>query len=718
MALTDLFAMGKPPRRRPGYRLMLCAFVFVSLVLVSCGGNGQDAATDGQNRVTRLDIEKRILLGEGIAFGAAGAYEVLTGKAHYVLNPADSLNARVVDVALAAGDDGLVRYCADIVILKPVNQSRGNGALLYSVVNRGNFDQRLLDSESWVEVAGTPSGSRERMGRLMKQGWTVVLSGWQDDLLDDDRLRLYAPMARRDGKPLSGPVLAEIKSGDSATVAYLGSGGHRAYPLAPGSEQEAVLRYHETYADPGTLIDPAGWRFARLDSAGNAVDDSVHVYYPQGFEPHGLYTLSYTTGFSPLMSLCFPAVRELVTLLSSADTLNPLLDESGACPISYSLAYGSSQCGRYLRDFLYLGFNRSASGRRVFDGVFANVPGCRHGFFNYRFAQPSRAWGFYPEFVFPFTDLPQSDPVTGATDGILAGVPESLRPKIFYVHHTGEYWSSGAALTHASIDGAGDISLPDNVRIYTLSGTAHGYADLEGGRPRAMPGFLLPYNPNPTYLMEAPLLEALGRWVMFDESPPASSYPRLDAGELVALEEYSYPTVPDVESPVLAGLHPRFNWGDGWRRGVLKQALPELGPLYPVLVPASAEDGNELGGLRTPHVTVPVASYTGWNYFAANFTDAATVSTAGLSGAWLPFSATRAECLRRGDSRRSLDQLYKGRGDYLDKLRKACEELVGRGLMFREDIGLVMEQGGAMYDFVKSNGAWTPGPDWGVAQNE
>ncbi len=685
----------------------------LALALFSCGRKEQ-AEEVRAGKVTGLEIESRILLGDGISFGAAGAYEVLSGRAHYVADPASPLNARVVDLALAADEDGLVRYSADILILKPVDIGRGNGALLYNVVNRGGFDTRLLTSEPWAEVATAESGSNESLGRLMKQGWTVVFSGWQDDLLSEEALRLYAPLASQDGKPLSGPVLAEFGFGHDTTVAYLGAQRHRAYPVAPGTESDAVLRVHTSHADPGTVIARDTWRFAALDSTGAERADSEHIIYPQGFELGTTYTLGYTTAFSPVMGLAFPAVRDLVNFLCSGDTLNPLLDQSGANPLRHALAYGSSQCARFMRDFIYQGFNQSPSGGKVFDGVFANVPGSRRGFFNYRFAQPSRSEGFYPDFVFPFNDFSQTDPVNGNTGGILADVPDSLRPKIFYIHHTGEYWSSGAGLTHATVDGTADVALPENVRIYTFAGTAHGVARLVDGQP-APSQFYLPYNPNPTNLMATPLMEALGRWVMFGDSPPPSSYPRVDEGELVAAEDYAYPSVPDVEAPVRPVLHPRFSWGENWRDGVMKRAMPELGPLFPVLVPAAGRDGNELGGLRTPHVTVPVASYIGWNYPAKTYDGAETTTIFSLSGGWLPFCATRAERKSRGDSRQSLDMLYKGRGDYLNKLRDACDGLVGDGLMFSEDISMVLEQGGAMYDFVAANGAWRPGGKWGKA---
>ena len=688
------------------HRLITVGVFFAALSLISLPGCARKKAIKPVSGVSGLTIERRILLGEGVSFGAAGSYETLTGKVHYVLDPEDERNRRVTDVRFAAGADGLVRYSADIIIVKPTDTARGNGALLYHVVNRGNYERRVLEAGPWAGVASSVCGSTERMGRLMKQGFTMVFSGWQDDVLaENGRLRLYAPEALNNGSPMPGHVLAEIQTDSVVKIAYLGDSGHRAYPVDPMHAAEAGMRVHETHADPGTLIDRESWSFARVNENSRVQPDSVHVYYTQGFEPSRFYTVRYRTHRSPLMSLCFPAVRDLVTFLTSTDTLNPLLEANGECPIRWRLAYGSSQCGRFLRDFLYQGFNSGLDSRRVFDGMLPNVPGCRMGFFNYRHAQPSRAWGFYPNFDFPFTHFPTTDPVTGKTSGILEAVPDSFQPKIACIHHSGEYWSSGAALTHTDVQGIEDIEIPPNVRIYTISGTAHGYAELAGGRPEPAPGYYLPYNPNAAYFIEVPLLEALARWVMFNQPPPPSSYPRIDRDELVAVEMFSFPAVPDVEAPVLVELHPRFEWGERFEQGILDNALPGIGPLYPNLVPVVGLDGNEVAGIRPPHVAVPVASYTGWNY-PKDFDGAENTVASRLSGAWLPFCKDRQEKISRGDSRKSLAELYKGRGDYLDRLRRYAEKMVDQGLMLAEDVDLVLEQGGAMYDFVSSQGTW------------
>ena len=683
---------------------IICISIFFAL---SGCARERRAAPAGGTGVKGLTIERRILLGEGVSFGAAGSYEALIGKVHYTLDPHEAQNSRVTDAALAAGPDSLVHYSADIVIVKPTDIRRGNGVLFYNVVNRGNFDTRLLRATGWADVASRPSGSRERLGRQMKKGYTIVFSGWQDDVIaDSGRLRLYAPEARLEGQPLPGEVLAVIETDSLSQQASLGDPGHRVYAVDPEQAGEAEMRVHDGMADPGTVIERGAWKFACPEDS-TLRPDSINVFFPQGFEPGKIYTVRYQPDRSPLMGLCFPAVRDLIGFLSRPDSLNPLTDSLGKCPIRYRVAYGSSQCGRYLRNFIYQGFNCDLSGRRVFDGVVANVPGCRMGFFNYRYAQPSRSWGFYPDFVFPFTDLPSTDPVNGQSAGLLAGVPDSLRPKIFYIHHSGEYWSSGAALTHADIEGVHDVELPPQVRIYFLTGTAHGHAELENGHPAPGGHYYLPFNPNAANFLEAPLIESLARWVVSGELPPESAYPRLDRSELAALEMFSFPQVPDVEPPVLVDLHPRFDWGPRFDKGILDKALPGIGPLYPILVPAVDKDGNELAGLRSPHLAVPLASYTGWNY-PGYFRSAATTTATRLSGAWLPFSRDRREREDRGDARPSLAERYRGRGDYLDKLRRSAEKLVQEKLMFTEDVPLILEQGGAMYDYVAAAGAWKP----------
>lgn len=694
------------------HKMRTAALSFLTIALMASGcGKGKPVRID-LNGVSAFTVERRVLLGDGVSFGAAGSYEALFGRVSYVLDPSGSQNSRVTDIRFAAGADGMVRYEAEVVLVKPVDLKRANGGLLYTVVNRGNFDTRLADPAPWAALASAPTGSDESLARLMKHGFCLAFSGWQADLIDTpERLKLFVPEARENGVPMPGEALAEIESGGVTYQASLADANHEAYPVAPVNADSAEMRVHASHADPGTVIPRSEWRFARIEN-GDTLADSVNVVYGAGFQPGYIYTVRYRPNRSPVMGLGFTAVRDLVAFLRSADTLNPLAMPGGGSAVRKAMAFGSSQCGRFLRDFVYQGFNAALNDSVVFDGVFSNVPGCRRGFFNYRFAQPSRSFGFFPQFEFPFSDSETTDPLSGETGGVQSAISEKYRPKTVYLHHSAEYWSSGAAFTHVDVSGAVDLQLPDNVRIYLIAGTGHGHSEFVYGRPAQSEGLLLPPNPNDPGLIEAPLVESFTRWVMHEEQPPESNYPRLDKGELVAVEQFSFPAMKGIAAPALVELHPRFGWGPRFAGGILDNALPVPGELYPVLVPSVGEDGNETSGIKTPLVAVPVASYTGWNY-PAWFDRVDNTRAVRLSGGWLPFPASRDERVRLGDGRRSLNERYRGRGVYQEAVRKAAEDLVARRLMFSEDIPQVVEKAGVMWDWVSEHGAWnrTSGKD-------
>src|SRR5439155_17179614 len=140
---------------------------------------------------------------------------------------------------------------------------------------------------------------------------------------------------------------------------------------------------------------------------------------------------------------------------------------------------GISQNGRFLRDFLYQGFNADEDGRMALDGVLAHVAGAGRGSFNYRFAQPSRdaqptSSVFFPTDIFPFSDLPETDPATRETAGLLdRAVAANTVPRIFFSNTSYEYWGRAAALIHVSADGQHDAVLSDRVRIYHFTGLQH-----------------------------------------------------------------------------------------------------------------------------------------------------------------------------------------------------------------------------------------------------
>ena len=100
---------------------------------------GALACADAQAVVTRIVIDNvDAPTFDARDFGAVGRYEKLSGKAFGEIDPADPLNAGITYIQDAPRNErGRVEYVIDISILKPIESSRGNGTLLYDVVNRG-----------------------------------------------------------------------------------------------------------------------------------------------------------------------------------------------------------------------------------------------------------------------------------------------------------------------------------------------------------------------------------------------------------------------------------------------------------------------------------------------------------------------------------------------------------------------------------------------------
>src|SRR5205814_5923265 len=104
-------------------------------------------------RVVRLRIERREVILDGRAFGAAGPYEKLVGKVDFGLDPALPRNGEIVDLQLAPRNArGEVEASADFYMIKPVDPRRGNGRLFYEAGNRGG-KARLATFQT---AAGSP----------------------------------------------------------------------------------------------------------------------------------------------------------------------------------------------------------------------------------------------------------------------------------------------------------------------------------------------------------------------------------------------------------------------------------------------------------------------------------------------------------------------------------------------------------------------------------
>ena len=203
--------------------------------------------------VVKVEIASRTPYADGREFPGVGAYETLRGKVRFAVDPAVPANRGIVDLELAQRNaQGLVEFSADVEILAPVERARGNGALLYDVNNRGNK----------LAMGQFNTGADEF---LMRRGYTVVWSGWiAETAPGGGRLRLQAPVALEDGRPLVGIVRSEVVVDSAAPSANLGQWANKgSYEPTAKGEAEATLTWRLRESDPRVAIPRSQWRLEK-----------------------------------------------------------------------------------------------------------------------------------------------------------------------------------------------------------------------------------------------------------------------------------------------------------------------------------------------------------------------------------------------------------------------------------------------------------------------
>jgi hypothetical protein len=638
----------------------------------------------------RIELSERSDVLAGKSFGSAGPYERLIGKAYFALDPKNAANRIISDIDKAPRDEhGLVEFSADLYVLKPRDLSRGNRAVLFEVSNRGGKGM-----VSFYDRASGSSDPRapEQFGDnfLLDRGFTLVWLGWQFDVAQREGLmRLYAPVARDGDKPITGLVRSELVLDRRQTSYSLADRDHIPYPALNPDDPKLTLTVRDWREGPRRTVPRSDWR----------IEDRTRIVMPAGFEPGKIYEVVYTAQDPVLVGLGPTAVRDLISFLKYGDAETVLGDSKDHIQRAYG--FGISQSGRFLRTFLHDGFNRDEHDRRVFDGVLCHVSGAALGSFNFRFAQPSRDAHpfyntFYPTDIFPFTDVDQTDPETGLTDGILDhAVKDHVVPKIFYTDTSYEYWGRSASLIHTSIDGQKDAPLPDTTRMYFLTGGQHGPAPFPPPQNHAQNLT----NPNDFRWAMRALLVAMDRWVRDGAEPPPSLYPRIAQDTLVPLGAVQFPKIPGVSLPVHIQKAYRVDYGPEFRTArIVTVEPPKVGSAFPILLPQVDRDGNETSGLRMPEVEVPLATYAGWNLRSPQI--GAPGEMLSMQGSFIPFFRTKAERELRHDSRPSLEERYSGRAQYLEKVEAAARGLASHGYLLEADVPDVVEHSATEWDYL------------------
>ena len=629
----------------------------------------------------KIEISRVESVFDGMPFGSAGPYEKIVGRAFGEVDPAHRLNAEIVNLANAPRNGaGRVEYWVDFCLLKPADIRKSNRRILYDAPNRGD-KLALVDFNDAPKGLGSndlSSAVDAGNGFLMRQGYVILFSAWQGDVAPEENHMLAGfPVATNNGAPIVERSREEFIFGhtNSPAIAPL------AYPANTLDQSRATLTVRQHEKDSRVPIPPQQWRYLS--------PTQLEIVLTAGFDAGAIYEFIYPARDPMVMGLGFAAVRDVVAFMryEAADDsgrLNPLNLGSDGPAVDRVIAYGRSQPGRFLREFLRLGFNEEPEqGHKVFDGVYASLAGSRRIFLNYPFSQPGRFHRqhedhLFPGDQFPFTYATRFDPISAKTDGILARcLPSNTCPKIMHVDSSTEFWQGRSSLIVTDESGK-DITLPDQARVYLFSGSQHAGPAMLSHSGTFSQNSSYPLNLLNYGSLNRALLVALDEWVSSGTPPPASRFPLSGDGTLAPPLPRTGQGFPDIPGVSYTGLVNELCELDHSQQ----PPRPIPGHEYPVLVPKVDEDGNEIAGIRSPDVAVPLATRTGWNIRNAGFAQGALM----VVGSCIPFAATAKERLAKGDPRLSLEERYPSQEHYVDAVTRVTAELQKERLLLAEDV--------------------------------
>ncbi len=679
------------------------------LLILSCAA---------QARVTRIVIDETLPMPAVAGVTNGVAYEQIAGRAFGELDPKLPGNAIIQDIELAKDPDGKVRYVASFLIYKPVDLKQASGLLWHDVPNRGRV---------------YPFAPQERAF-----GDIELASAWQGDNVGATTVRpkasvagmqfLQVPVARQaDGSRVTGQVLGRIvnRSGVGSQPLMVQT---NPVPYKPMSLETAKAKLTSRAGESmdGEVIDeqtiaPSDWAWARCDAQNPfpGVPDATQICLKKGFDAKRLYQVVFTAADPYVLGVGFAAWRDVGAFFKQAHaddvgTPNPI-----AKTVKYSIGRGVSQSGNYLRGWLHLGFNRDEAGAPVHDGLWPIIAGRRIAL-NFRWAQPDGVLELYqagsegPQWWLPHPDLLRGIPAAGILDRCTA---TQTCPKIMEHFGSAEVWALKLTPEWVGTDAKQDLPLPANVKRYYIAGSNHGGG--AGGFNSSLPGVglpkegpmcpgnnfgqgVLPANPMPHTQTVNALRVHFRNWVMRNTEPPASRYPTLAAGTLVAAHKAAMgfpalpglrPTLPerDFIMPVLD-----YDWGPDFKAvdgsGIPTFAPPKIKQVLSMLAPKVDADGNELGGVPVVLADAPLGTYLGWNVTADGEMPFHKDQICNYVGGMLPFARDAQARLANQDSRLSLAERYGSHDGYVAAVARAAERAHQAGFLLAEDAqALVIE---------------------------
>jgi alpha/beta hydrolase family protein len=657
----------------------------------------------------------------GANFGSVGQYERIEGTITGEVDPNNPQNAVIVGVELAPRNpNGTVSYSADFQIIRPIDLSKGNHRIVFDLPNRGGPLAMSTFNDARPSNNTTTAGSPGN-GFLMNEGFTLVEGAWDITVLQgtpgSTGFGVTFPVAKnRDGSSITGPTTEELvvdTNGSPPTLPLT-------YPANTSDQSKAQLTVRANYGDTPMLLPSSAWTYT--DATSKAVKLTTGNFgVPPSFGPTALYEFTYIAKDPIVAGLGFAAVRDLATFLRNAKADGGGVANPMAGDVRHIYTFCLSQPCRTMHDFMLWGFNEVERARgdqdggrnrdrddgrndrdggrhqKAFDGVLNWLGGGSGIYMNYRFAQPTRTHRQHiarwtPEFQFPFANQRLHDDVTGKTAGRLDACAETdTCPKIIEMNSENEYWAkAGSVLTTDTRGRDLDLDELPDVRYYLLASAPHGAGTAAGICQQ-------PQNPIVGNQVLRALLTDLDAWVSTGREPPKSRVPRRADGTLAPALPQSGMGFPSIPGVVYNGIHHTgdlWDFGPKFDDGIVTISPPILvGTPYPVFVPKTDADGNDIAGVRTPDVAVPLATYTGWALRASPATETGNtkiIDGCDASGQRLPFARTKADRTNPdptlSDPRLSLAERYKDHDTYVKMVTQAAQKLEQERLLLDQDV--------------------------------
>ena len=175
----------------------------------------------------------------------------------------------------------------------------------------------------------------------------------------------------------------------------------------------------------------------------------------------------------------------------------------------------------------------------------------------------------------------------------------------------------------------------------------------------------------------------------------------LAGGTLVANTNAAmgFPAIPGKPMPegiqyplVDYDLGPHFRYAD--QSGVSTK-IPVAKGTLPQLVVRVDADGNEVAGIKSPLLSAPLGTYTGWNVTTSGLYEGQLCgSSFGSSpiGGFIPFARTKSERTASADPRLSLEERYIDHAGYVRAVKTAADKLVRDGYLLADDAAVMISQ--------------------------